>query len=65
MPRWLALSVHGALVGPSFEAGDRTAAYDRGCALFGPACETVQSAVSWELDQALRRTLERQRGQTP
>lgn len=62
MPRWYALNLAARPVGPMFEARDATDAYDRGCALYGSACVTVQSSVSWEVTEAERRTAERQRG---
>ncbi|HNA51870.1 MAG TPA: hypothetical protein PK594_13540 [Mycobacterium sp.] len=42
-------------MGPPFEADDKSHAYDKGCALFGERCWTVQSVVSWETSEAERR----------
>lgn len=62
MPRWYALNLAARPVGPPFLAADKTEAYDRGCALYGSSCVTVQSTVSWEQTEAERRVAERQRG---
>lgn len=59
MARWYALNLAGQVIGPAFTAGDRTDAYDRGCALHGVACVTVQSVLSWEEDQKVAAALEK------
>lgn len=48
MARWYALDLTETPVGPAFEAPNKTEAYDKGCALFGPRCLVVQSVLSWE-----------------
>ncbi len=55
MARWYALGPDHRPVGPPFEADDKGHAYDKGCALFGERCWTVQSVVSWETSEAERR----------
>lgn len=49
--RWVALNLAGQRVGDPFFAEDKQHAYDRGCALYGPACLSVQSLLSWEQAQ--------------